>query len=91
MGECLYSPRLIVVNIYFLVDTVNAASLICAPMGRKTLPNAKVHVGCRVEPAIKQVLDSIAAAGHWYPAQALELVIRESPRVKAALKKNGKK
>lgn len=58
-------------------------------MGRIKLPDKKVHVGCRVKPAVKKALDSIALSGKWKPAQALEIVVLESPRIKAAMRQNG--
>ncbi len=59
-------------------------------MGRTKLPDKKVHVGCRVRPDVKKALDSIAISGKWKPAQVLEIVVLESPRVKAAMR-NGQK
>lgn len=59
-------------------------------MGRVKITDKKVHVGCRVKPSIKKALDSIAAGGKWKPAQALEIVVLESPRIKAELRRNGK-
>lgn len=58
-------------------------------MGRVKIPNKKVPVSCRVKPNIKRALEAIATAGKWKPAQALEIVVMESPRIKAELR-NGK-
>ncbi len=60
-------------------------------MGRIKVPDKKIHVGCRVKPDIKKALDSIAEGGKWKPSQALEIVVLESPRIKAALRNGGRK
>jgi len=59
-------------------------------MGRTKILDKKVAVSCRVRPNVKKALDLIAAGGKWKPAQALEIVVLESPRIKAELRRNGK-
>ncbi len=59
-------------------------------MGRKLIPGKKVHIGCRVEPAVKRAIEKIASDGLWKPAQAVEILIKESPRLKAEMRKNGR-
>ncbi len=58
-------------------------------MGRTKITNKKIAVSCRVQPEVKSALDAIATDGKWKPSQALEIVVLESPRIKAALR-NGK-
>lgn len=51
------------------------------------MEKTKVHVGCRVEPDIKAVMDRIATEGQWKSAQTLEILIKSHPRVKAEIRK----
>jgi hypothetical protein len=60
-------------------------------MGRKTLPDAKIQIAARVAPRIKAVIDAVVIAEKRTASQVVEILLEESPRVKAEIRKNGKK
>jgi len=60
-------------------------------MGRKSSPDTKVQITGRVAPAIKVVIDDIAVKEQRTTSQALEILLKESPRVRAKLRENGKR
>lgn len=62
-------------------------------MGRKALSAADklVMVGGAVPPIIKSLVNKMAKAEHRTASQIVRLLLEESPRVKSALRKNGKK
>lgn len=59
-------------------------------MGRTTLPETKVQIASRVASDIKDAIDKIAAQGRHTASQAIEILLEESPRIKAIIR-NGKK
>lgn len=59
-------------------------------MGRKSLPETKVQIASRVSPAIKVVIDAVAKTEKRTPSQVIEILLEESPRVKAKIQANGK-
>lgn len=58
-------------------------------MGRRTLPESKIPISSRVAPVVKSVIDSVAELEQRTASQAIEILLKESPRVKARLGKNG--
>lgn len=71
----------------------NAVVIYSAPlMGRKAIPEAeqKQPVSCRVSPPVKRILDAIAQEEHRNVSQVVEILLHESPRVKARLNGKGK-
>ena len=59
-------------------------------MGRKALPEMKVQIASRVAPGIKAAIDVVAVAEKRTTSQTIEILLEESPRVKAEIRKNGK-
>jgi hypothetical protein len=61
-------------------------------MGRTASPDTKVQIAGRVAPVIKLLIDEIASKEQRTASQALEILLKESPRVKARLReaRNGK-
>jgi hypothetical protein len=60
-------------------------------MGRTASPDTKVQIGGRVAPIIKLVIDEIADREQRTASQTLEILLKESPRIKAKLRENGKR
>jgi hypothetical protein len=59
-------------------------------MGRTASPDTKVQIAGRVAPIIKLVIDEIANREQRTASQALEILLKESPRVKAKIRAKGK-
>ena len=59
-------------------------------MGRTASPDTKVQITGRVAPAIKLVIDEIADKEQRTTSQALEILLKETPRIKAKIRENGK-
>lgn len=60
-------------------------------MGRKSLPDAKIQIASRVAPQIKSAIDAVAVAEKRTTSQVIEILLEESPRVKARIRENGKR
>jgi hypothetical protein len=60
-------------------------------MGRKAQPDARVQVTGRVSPMIKTVIDDLAKQEDRTASWALEVLLKETPRVKAKIRENGKR
>lgn len=59
-------------------------------MGRKSLPEAKIQIASRVAPRVKLAIDAVAVAEKRTTSQVIEILLEESPRVKAQIRENGK-
>ena len=59
-------------------------------MGRKASPDTKVQITGRVAPVVKLAIDEIANKEQRTTSQALEILLKESPRIKVKIRENGK-
>ncbi len=59
-------------------------------MGRKQLTERRILVSSRVVPRLKRAIDLIAKNERRNLSQTVEILIEESPRIKAELRRGGK-
>ena len=64
---------------------------ICAGMGRNKLSETKLQIAARVAPRVKMAIELVAENERRSESQAIELLLEESPKIKAQLQKSGKK
>lgn len=59
-------------------------------MGRKALPENKAQIASRVAPRVKSAIDAVAVAEKRTTSQTVAILLEESPRVIAEIRKNEK-